>query len=337
MTTTVVSTIGTGGDYSTLQAWEDAAPANLVTADQIWRGECLNQAFSSASNLLTISGSTSDATRYKILTAAAGASFADNPAAGLRFNSSNGASITCTAANTQAVVVAEAYARLSRMQFLNSGSSGYSFDGPPVSIAADATISADHCIFECTRASSPIAAGSNVVYNCLFVLRNGGTAMQAEGGGAAYNCTYISLVSGASGIRKNYSGTSQITNCAFFNISSLAVGSGSGGVNFTTCITDAGSPPSGCTTVAYDTSTGSGFESITGPGYDFRLKSTSAMIDVGTTEAVNAPDDIFGTARPQGAAYDVGAFEYVSGGGGGGFMPRPPQRLLAAVMRAAVY
>ena len=38
MPTTTTKTIGSTGDYSTLQAWEDACPANLVTADEIWRG-----------------------------------------------------------------------------------------------------------------------------------------------------------------------------------------------------------------------------------------------------------------------------------------------------------
>jgi parallel beta-helix repeat protein len=48
---------------------------------------------------------------------------------------------------------------------------------------------------------------------------------------------------------------------------------------------------------------------------DYRLNSTSPAIDAGGAE--NAPDiDIEGTKRPQGAAWDVGAYEY-----GGGSLP----------------
>jgi hypothetical protein len=58
-------TIGSGGDYSTLQAWEDASPANLVTDGNIWRGLMLSGFNASASGtILTIAGSTVDSTHY---------------------------------------------------------------------------------------------------------------------------------------------------------------------------------------------------------------------------------------------------------------------------------
>ena len=111
MTTTVVKTIGTGGDYSTLQAWEDAAPANLVSADQVWEGRVLNN-LSSGSTILTISGSTSDATRFKHLTAAPGVSFRDhankltNP---LRADNTKGVEVRCTANWSPGFVFSEPY------------------------------------------------------------------------------------------------------------------------------------------------------------------------------------------------------------------------------------
>ena len=69
MPTTVVKSIGTTGrDYSTLQAWEDACPANLVSDDKIWKGECYND--SEFTSGLHVSGITTDSTRYVWLTAA---------------------------------------------------------------------------------------------------------------------------------------------------------------------------------------------------------------------------------------------------------------------------
>jgi len=124
MPTTVVNTIGTGGDYTLPQAWEDDCPANLVTADEIWRGEVLNQEFSGAGNRLTISGQTTDETRYVDLTAQAGASFADhadkltNP---LRYNSAVGAAITQSSSYATAVIITTPYTRISRLQIGATG------------------------------------------------------------------------------------------------------------------------------------------------------------------------------------------------------------------------
>ena len=87
ITETVVHTIGTSSrDYSTPQAWEDACPANLVTQNQIWRGECYNDSefYSGSGNIVVISGETTDVYCYIDLTAAAGQSFQDNT--GVRTN-----------------------------------------------------------------------------------------------------------------------------------------------------------------------------------------------------------------------------------------------------------
>ena len=66
---------------------------------------------------------------------------------------------------------------------------------------------------------------------------------------------------------------------------------------------------------------------------DLSLAIESALVNAGTDSASNygAYDraeyvaleaDIIGTSRPQGAAWDIGAFEFVDeGGGGGGFLP----------------
>jgi hypothetical protein len=72
MTTTVTSTIKpSGGDYTTLSAWEAAKQSNLVTADQVQVAECYT--FSGGlSDTLNISGSTTDATRYMKITVASG-------------------------------------------------------------------------------------------------------------------------------------------------------------------------------------------------------------------------------------------------------------------------
>ena len=98
MTTHSIGT--TGRDYSTLQAWEDACPANLVTDGNIWRGECYNDSeFSSSGTLVTIAGITTDATHYVELTTATGHSFQDHADVrtnALKYNQSNGVGLKTT-------------------------------------------------------------------------------------------------------------------------------------------------------------------------------------------------------------------------------------------------
>jgi hypothetical protein len=47
---------------------------------------------------------------------------------------------------------------------------------------------------------------------------------------------------------------------------------------------------------------------------DFRLQSNSPAINAGANLGVNVPTDKDGVSRPQGGAYDIGAYEYVIGG-----------------------
>lgn len=71
MPTTVTKTIkASGGDYTSLAAWEAAQQGDLVTADEVRQAECYG--FSDTTRV-TIDGSTTDATRYLRVYAAAGA------------------------------------------------------------------------------------------------------------------------------------------------------------------------------------------------------------------------------------------------------------------------
>jgi hypothetical protein len=56
---------------------------------------------------------------------------------------------------------------------------------------------------------------------------------------------------------------------------------------------------------------------------DFRIKSASPAIDTGVAIA-EVTTDIIGTFRPQGPAFDIGAFEYCASGSCGGTTPPPP-------------
>lgn len=313
MPTTVTSTIGAGGDYSTVQAWEDAAPADLVAADQVWEGQCFNQEFTGGP-VVAIAGSTTDATRYKHLTAAPGASFMDNANVrtnALRYNASNGAALNNTSGGYAAAIrVQEGHFKVTRLQLMSlreaiNHDSGVGY------------INIENCICASSNISNPIlnlSRGNSRVVNTL-VHRTSGTASHTiiQGFG---RLTFINLTlanasnasPGAFGIAQSYPSSCVMTNVAVFGcttaISSVA------STTSTNCFTSQASPPSGWTQVAYDTTTGSGFEGTTSSAPDYRIKSTSALRDAGATDAANAPADITGLARPQGASYDVGAWEF---------------------------
>lgn len=308
MTTTTVKTIGTGGDYTTLQAWEDAAPANLVTSDIVWQGQCFNQEFfSSSAALLNVSGSTTDATRYKELTTYAGASFVDNASVqtnALRYNASNGAAIRGTYAWAGPVAVGENYFRISKLQI--SSTTTVALNGSNTGLIVD------KCIIENSGTTNEALKtyGACIVKNSLIVGRSTGVIALLSNGTAAYNTTFVRTGTSTSNlVNGNYS-TLTFKNCALFGGATTLAG-GSASKTYTTCYTDKASPPSGCTTVAYDTSTGSGFENKTDSTRDFRIKSTSALVDAGTVESTHAATDIANTTRPNGLAYDVGCWELV--------------------------
>ncbi len=316
MTTTTTKTIGTGGDYSTLALWIAACPANLVSGDVIYQGKCKNQLFSSASNLLSIAGITTDATRYIELTTDTGASFRDNASVqsnALQWNSSNGAAIECSAAYTVAIDIpagSNAYFKLSKLQIrtASAGNAAAAFTAQ-----GTGTVTVDGCIFEGSSANSPpinIDTNAVVFTNNLVVNRKSGPSTIANFAGTsltAVNNTFVvpsDLTAATNAIRLNYPASVLFQNCAFFGATNVVVnqlGSAPAGTTFTNCAGDDASPPSGVTNRAYNTTTGSGFQNITDSTRDYRIKSGSALLDVGLADTTNAPVDIAGTARPSGA------------------------------------
>lgn len=312
----VTKSIGTSSrDYSTVQAWEDALPANLVTDTNSQVGECYND--SEFDENIIISGETTSALYTITLTTASGESFRDDAnvqSNALKYNQSNGVAIKCTNGyGTTLQVGAVNYCTVSNLQLKATAGSGVALD----TTLAQGTCNYKYLIVEGSGYGSYLCRGTFT--SSLFVQRGSGKTniVYVYYGGIFNNCTFACPTGIAVKPTYAFSGYSSpspiFTNCAFFGSNVFTDGGGSAGI-YLTCYTDATSPPVGFVTATYDNNL---FVDTTD---DWRLLTGSALLDVGTTYF-----DIVGTARPQNSLADVGAWELVvsspapsSGGGGEG-------------------
>lgn len=325
MATDVISKVGDTNspvtmDYSTLQAWEDACPADLVTADQVWIAECYDQGelTSAASNLLTIAGITADDDCYLIIRCATGASFRDK--AGVRTNplfydASAGVAIRKTSNYGYGINATIYKLVLQGLQIQTLGTNSQPIQAGNAFTQAIALI--DGCIF---HGQFGIAVADStceaIITNCiaLFTLSNYGFWVGGRSSTAGYSqlhgCTSIKLGSagGTSFLLDNY-GSTMIRNCAGFGASSFKTGNSSpisgSGFNATDQASAYGSSNQTSLTFADQ------FEDSTN---DFRAVSTGSLKN-GTPDATNLPVDISNTARDATTPY-IGVWEVVAAGGG---------------------
>jgi hypothetical protein len=300
---TITSSIGTSSrNYSTLQAWEDALPVSAVAAGNDYVGEVYKDSEFVVGVPLLIAGTTTDATHGITLRAAAGQSFRDNPNVrtnALRYSAANGVAIRGTSGYNSAIEIQVPNVTLDGLQIAhqNNGRTVYG------QVNAPANVTIKNCICEApgSFASAMRLDGNNsTVQNIVLVNTGTGTTLQFFGAGAKLiGCTVVKTgTAGTTGVQGT--STTEIRNTV--------------AANFTTCFT--GLTAANCSNNASTDATAPGANSKTAqalaslfeaPGTDYRTKAGSALIDAGT--AAGLAVDISGTARPQGSAYDIGAWE----------------------------
>lgn len=330
MPTEVIRSIGSGGYYSTLQAWEDDAPANLVTDDKVWIGEVLASGIvysvgSFGAPALTVSGITTDATRFVWLRAAPGASFKDNVNVrtnALRYNEANGAFIRITTPYAACIRVSSGYFRMTGLQIRAANTIdnyGYTFNGPGLII--------EDCIFGAQYKGALSVATHTIaptVRNTLIYSEDGGAGivfnlnLQPYKGANLINCTFVrpsNLSPSVSAVNTDYGLGVVIDNCAFFNYSATNPITGQYPTLQTirNCAIDGSSfgftVGSGCLTgLTYADQ----FEAVTPAGsLDLRLKNGNSLANAGRdTSGFGVTTDITGVSRS--GTYDIGAWETVS-------------------------
>ena len=293
MPTTVTSKVGatntpTTMDYSTLQAWEDACPANLVTDDKIWRGECYDQGKFTAG--INIGGQTVDATRYVELTCAAGASFKDKSGVrttALTYNATTGSGVAIEPTSGHTFTRSISYCRFTGLQAQRSGYQ-YIFNG-----GGNATF--DSCIIDISNRTETGISGSiastDKFNNCLFL--RGASAVALDVQSTFNGCTFVQVSGSSSGtaIWSRYN-SAILKNCAVFGFATLLGGGtlASGTDYNASDLSSFGTGTHNQTSLTFVDQ----FESTT---VDFRAKSSGSLDLNGTPDTTNIPTDISGTTR----------------------------------------
>lgn len=283
-----------------------------------------------SSNFINVTGITTDATNTLTITAAAGQSFMDNASVqtnALKYNQANGVGIRINAGYSvllESVNVPNVIVTRLQMSCTTSGGSGYG-------IETDNNTYISNCILEYSNTTGAAAyhPGSNQgIENCLIIVSSTGS----RGITAAYdnckivNCTIV-VPSDVTNTNYGIAGSSEtwtVINTAVFGF----------GTNFYT----ASGTYSGCKNNCSDQAISFGtnnqasktyanqFHGITTSTKDYRLKSGADCIDNGYADSADVPNfsgisgasgtsnisgtgDIAGTSRPQGSAWDIGAWE----------------------------
>ncbi len=306
MPTTVTKVIGTGGDYSTITLWEADLPADLVAGDTLQVGECKNETFTEA---VTISGQTTDATRYVHLKCQAGASFMDNAGVrtnALRYNTANGMAIT----GNVPLTLTSNFTRVTGIQVTNPNyGNGISVSNGTTNCLVDSCIAKPGATGTNERGihlgnQSGLGGTANMAVNCL--VEDSGNNFGYGGRGVCYGCTAVSTLAGNTrwGFEAAYS-EMLVKNCAVFGFSGFSQLATAAGSDYNA--TDNASASTGTHNVTSLTFADQ-FENSTN---DFRAKSTGGL-HAGTPDS-NMLDDISGLTRSLTTPW-IGAWEVAAAG-----------------------
>ncbi len=329
MVTPVPSTIlGASPDYTSLQAWNDdfddvTLPIDLVAADEQHDALCRGVDLSDGMPTLTVTGQTTDPTRFLRVTTDAGASFADTVQA-LTFDTANGAFIDADDAHFDTINVQTPHTRIEKLQIQRTSSAVLGNGCLNFTGAADGSSARNmlvqwdgsdggtgmNCDLGCTGLKY-----INSISICSTTANAVGLSIRDDDDTMMVNCTIVvpddvDPGDGGSGIVGEISahgGPDLYNNCVFGWESGDAFFLITGGT-YTHNASDDSTVPGTSTkpSLTYADS----FIDVSDATQDFRLKSGSELINNGTRRENETFDlDIFGQPRSV-STPDIGCFEF---------------------------
>lgn len=303
-TTTALS--GPNAAYASLSAWNAAEAQDLTdNGGDVMVVNCAGTAADTTG--VTLSGWTTGSTNY--------IEIVGNNTTGILDTSKYRMEVSTVIYCLRVVNAGSDFVRVRNMQFKNTNA-----DGDCVEFDRAQAATYDHRVSNCILyggvyglylGRTTVKAWNNVIYGMSTVgiwCLSGYAAPTAE----LYNNTIINSVRGINA----QSGTvTSKNNYAGGNTTGDYLGT------FTSSSTHASSDATGNTglqNIAVSTSAGAYFTNVTGGSENLHINTSSALIDVGTSDPGSGlfSDDLDGVART--GSWDIGADEFVAAGGGGG-------------------
>lgn len=332
MPTTVTKTIGNATrDYTTIQAWADACPSNLVTVDQIWEGHLYPEgpgadgewAYSSAAFVCSFGNVWCDATRYLKLRAAPGHAWYEHAQVNqraFRYDRTMGVAVRHHTSNYYGCFATTASIRIHvdgiQMAKDNSIGSGVIWQNS----SAGSYLRMTNCIgWSNTYTNLQVHSWYGVAINSLFYFDKDLTAISfvnayeaTSSAPTLVNCTIV-CTGGSSthaAVSNGYNTQSYIKNCAVFGFSDFVdTDANFDSTNSTHNATNLSSTGLGSSNQTSLTAS-SQFISVTTGAEDFRIRADGALDGNGTRAQTYTSDlDAMGRARST-SAPSIGAFEY---------------------------
>jgi hypothetical protein len=318
--------IGTGGDFSTPQAWEDDIPATL-TEQRI--GQLKNQEFTAAATwVLDVGAHTTTSSFNIILETESGASFKNNANVrtnALRYNASNGAGFRKTAQYHAAIYFSGQVGHMIIRNFqvkCEGDFNTFCIYGNGATAATDILIK--DMILEHSASSTGTSLIANfsataIRYVNLVCIKDGtgGNGLDLYGGTAHYviGCTVVrpsNRSAAGTGIVERYVTTTvEVRNTAVFGFSTASSISGpsTGSSGYNAASNASGLPGSNNQhSVTYSSTTPFVNATSASSAHDFRLADdANSLINNGDLDSTYSAEDISGTTRTD--PTEIGAWE----------------------------